>query len=227
MGKLKEFMSLNKDIFIRTMCLVLVFSFFTARSASSDLLSDGEETILAVNSLLMQYFMFFSFLIDGFAHAAEALTGRFVGENNRQSLSQSTRMLFIWGTFIGLTFTIIYLTGREVILKVLTNNPEIIDNARQYFPWVISIPLISFSAFLWDGIYIGATAGKEMRNSMLISTVLVFFPAYLLGSNIMGNHGLWFAFILFMISRGLTMTVLAPRALYSRLKGPKKQTMAQ
>ncbi len=217
--KLKTYLMVNKDIFIRTMCLVAVFSIFTARSANSDLISDGEGTILAVNSLLMQFFMFFSFLIDGFAHASEALTGKFIGANDRKSLSKSIRLLFIWGTGISLFFTLVYLLGGNLIFRALTNNPEVIANAKPYFFWVVMVPLVSFTAFLWDGIYIGATSGKEMRNAMLISTLVIFFPAYFLASKIMGNHGLWFAFILFMLARSITMQVLSKKAVYSKLSG--------
>ena len=207
----------NKDIFIRTMCLVIVFSIFTARSASSDLMSEGQGTILAVNSILMQFFMFFSFLIDGFAHASEALTGKFIGAKDRTSLSKTIKLLFIWGTGISLFFTLVYLLGGNLIFRALTNNPEVIANAKPYFFWVIIIPMVSYTAFLWDGIYIGATAGKQMRNAMLISTLLIFFPAYVLASKFMGNHGLWFAFILFMIARGVTMQVLSHKAVYSKV----------
>ncbi|HER07465.1 MAG TPA: MATE family efflux transporter [Bacteroides sp.] len=217
--KLVGFLMVNKDIFIRTMCLVIVFSFFTARSASSDVTTGGEETILAVNSLLMQFFMFFSFLIDGFAHAAEALSGRFIGANNKQALIRSIRLLFLWGTGIALFFTLLYLAGGKFIFRLLTDNPEVISNARPFFFWVIIIPLVSFTAFLWDGIFIGATAGREMRNAMLISTLLVFFPAYLILGKLWGNHGLWFAFILFMLSRSLTMSLMSRTAVYARVNG--------
>jgi MATE family multidrug resistance protein len=213
----RHFLSVNKDIFIRTMCLVAVFTIFTARSASSDTDSRGADTILAVNSLLMQFFMFFSFLIDGFAHAAEALTGKFIGAGNPRSLRSSIRLLFIWGTAIGIFFTLLYLTSGDLLFRALTNNQEVISNAKPYFFWVILVPMVSYSAFLWDGIFIGATAGKEMRNAMLISTLLVFFPAYFLAQQFMGNHGLWLAFILFMISRGVTMQLLSKVAVYSRV----------
>lgn len=216
LSRLREFMLVNSDIFIRTMCLVLVFSFFTARSASSDAQGTGDETILAVNSLLMQFFMFFSYLIDGFAHASEALTGRFIGSGNRSSLKKLIRILFTWGAGIGLAFTLIYLLAGKAIIGLLTDIDVVRDNAAEYMFWVVLVPLISFAAFLWDGIYIGATAGKAMRNSMLIATAAVFFPVYLLAGKYLGNHGLWFAFILFMIARGIAMTIMAPGAVYSR-----------
>ena len=169
------------------------------------------------DSLLMQFFMFFSFLIDGFAHASEALTGRFIGAKDRKSLLKTIRLLFIWGTGISVFFTLFYLLGGNAIFRVLTNNPDVIANARPYFFWVIMVPLVSFSAFLWDGIYIGATAGKQMRNAMLISTLGVFFPVYILAGKFMGNHGLWFAFILFMLARGITMQLLAGKAVYAKV----------
>lgn len=215
--QLKSFLMVNQDIFIRTMCLVVVFTIFTARSASNDASSEGGDTILAVNSLLMQFFMFYSFLIDGFAHASEALTGKFIGAGKLQSLKRLVRLIFIWGTCISILFTLIYLLGGELIFRALTNNPEVIDNARPYFFWVVMIPLVSYTAFLWDGIYIGATAGKEMRNAMLVSTLVVFFPVYILAGKFMGNHGLWLAFILFMIARGITMQLLSKKAVFSKI----------
>jgi len=215
--KLRIFLSVNKDIFIRTMCLVAVFTFFTSRSASADKFDQGEDTILAVNSILMQFFMFFSFLIDGFAHASEALAGKYVGSKNKQSLRKFIRLVFIWGSGISLLFTAIYFLAGESIFKLLTDNSEIISNAQPYFFWVVLIPVLSFAAFIWDGIFIGATAGVQMRNAMLISTLLVFFPMYFISIHFFGNHGLWLAFVLFMASRGITMTFLSKRAIYSEL----------
>jgi len=216
-NKLKYFLLINKDIFIRTMCLVAVFTIFTARSASTDVLNEGEETILAVNSLLMQFFMFFSFLIDGFAHASEALTGKFIGAGDQTSLRRSVRLLFVWGTLISLVFTLVYLLGGDLIFRALTSNQEVIANAKPYFFWVILVPMVSYTAFLWDGIFIGATAGPEMRNAMLASTLLIFFPAYFLAGHFLGNHGLWLAFILFMLARGISMQILARKAVWAKV----------
>lgn len=217
LSNFKQFMSVNRDIFIRTMCLVLVFSFFTARSASVDRIAGSNENILAVNSLLMQFFMFFSYLIDGFAYAAEALTGRFIGAGNKRNLMRVIRLLFLWGTVISIFFTLIYLIAGEHIFSLLTNIPSVIENAHPYFIWIIMVPLISFTAFLWDGIFIGATAGKEMRNSMLIATALVFFPAYLVLGRLLGNHGLWLAFIIYMAARGVLMSLMAKSAVYEKI----------
>lgn len=215
--KLRHFLLINSDIFIRTMCLVVIFSIFTARSASTDMHNEGQKTILAVNSILMQFFMFFSFLIDGFAHASEALTGKYIGAGDKLSLIQSIRVLFLWGTLISLLFTLIYLLAGGAIFGLLTNNSEVISNARPYFFWVVLVPVFSYVAFLWDGIYIGATAGKQMRNAMLISTLAVFFPVYFFAGKIWGNHGLWLAFILFMAARGLSMQLMSKKAIYEKI----------
>ncbi len=203
-----RFLHVNKNIFIRTLCLIIALSFFTIRSAAAG------DTILAVNSLVLQYFMFFSFLIDGYAHAAEALTGRFVGANNREALRQCIRLLFAWGGGIAAAFTLIYLLGGGLILQLLTSNPEIIAEAKPYLFWTVVIPLISFAAFIWDGIYIGATASVQMRNAMLLSTLLVYFPAYYLLQAHFGNHALWLAFVLFLLARGVTLGLMAPGAVY-------------
>jgi MATE family multidrug resistance protein len=215
MAEISAFMKMNKDIFIRTMCLIFVFSFFTAQSASVDLKSNGNDTMLAVNSILMQFFMFFSFIIDGFAQAAEAMTGKFIGASDPGKLRELVRISFFWGFACSLFFTLTYFIAGDNIIRLLTNNDNILSNAKAYQVWISIIPLVSFSAFLWDGIYIGATAGKAMKYSMLISTALVFFPAYFILERFIGNHGLWLAFILFMISRTITMWLMANRAIYS------------
>jgi MATE family multidrug resistance protein len=217
-ARVGEFMNMNKDIFIRTMCLIFVFSFFTAVSASADAQTGGRETMLAVNSILMQFFMFFSFVIDGFAQAAEAMAGRFIGASDNEKLKKLIRLSFYWGLACSLFFTVTYIFAGDTIFRLLTNNLNIISNAKPYFYWISIIPVVSFAAFLWDGIYIGATAGKAMRNSMLISSLLVFFPAYFILQKFIGNHGLWLAFILFMISRTITMWVMAPSAIF-RIQG--------
>lgn len=202
-----RFFHVNRDIFIRTLCLILALSFFTVQSAASG------DTILAVNSLLLQFFMFFSYLIDGYAHAAEALTGRYMGSGSRTNLLKSIRLLFLWGTGVALGFTFIYLIGGKGILSILTSNPEIIEASMPFFFWTILIPLISFSAFIWDGIYIGATASAAMRNAMLASTLLIYFPAYFFLEPILGNHALWLAFVLFLAARGVSLTMMAPKAI--------------
>ena len=207
---LKKFLFVNKDIFIRTLFLIFAFSFFTAESARM-----GDE-MLAVNTLLMQYFMFFSYLIDGFAYAAEALIGKFIGIASLVQLKKSVRTLFTWGLALAVPFTFSYLAGGKFILKLLTNNPNLIEQATPYLFWIALVPIISFPAFLFDGIFIGATASKGMRNTMFIATIIFYLPVYYLLRPYFGNHALWFSFILFLFSRGLLLFSILKRAVYSK-----------
>ena len=208
---LKLFFSVNKDIFIRTMCLIFVMSFFTAQSANMN------DTPLAVNSVLLQFFMFFSYVMDGFAYAGEALTGRYIGEQSRRRMKKVVRLLFQWGLGFALLFTSAYLLLGNQLLQLLTDNQQVLNTSQHYIYWVYSIPLLTFAAFLWDGIYIGATASQSMRNAMVISTLLIFIPVYygLIGP--WGNQGLWLAFMLFQASRGVIQSLLSRYAVFKKL----------
>lgn len=202
---LKNFFKVNSDIFIRTFCVIIVFTFFTSKSASIN------DHILAVNSLLIQFLLFFSFFIDGFAFAGEAMAGRFLGERNKNSFYRLTKKLFVWGGSLALVFGFIFLVGNKLILEILTSQRSLINTAMEYKTWAILTPLLTFTSFIWDGIYIGATASKEMRNSMLASTLFLFVPAYFLLNDILGNHALWLAMMLFMVGRGIFQTILFPK----------------
>ncbi len=207
-NEIKKFFIVNKDIFIRTLCLIIVFSFFTAKSANTN------NSILAVNTLLLQFLFVFSYFIDGFAYAAESLTGKYIGANNKSKLKTTITYLFKWGFGLSIPFSIVYLIFGKNILYILTNNVKIINMSTSYIYWVAFIPIISFAAFLWDGIYVGATASKAMRNTMLISTLVVFFPVYFLLQPYLGNHSLWLAMLLFMGSRSISQTVLAKKRIF-------------
>jgi MATE family multidrug resistance protein len=199
-----RFFKVNSDIFLRTLCVISVFTFFTSRSAATD------DTILAVNSLLLQFLMFYSYFIDGFAFAGEALTGKYVGANNPVKLKRVVRNLFLWGGGLTVVFSSIYYFGNDFILGMLTNQPAIIDATAPFLPWVVAIPIMSTASYIWDGIYIGATASRGMLYSMLGATIL-FYPLYFLLVGHMGNHALWLAMIMFMAGRGIFQTVMAPR----------------
>jgi MATE family multidrug resistance protein len=207
-----RFFHVNKDIFIRTLCLIFTLSFFTTQSANTS------DTILAVNTLLFQFFYFFSYFVDGFAYAAEALAGRYIGAGDKAMLKKVIRRLFIWGSVIALTFTLIFLVGGDFILRLLTNDPVIISAAQPFMFWVVLVPLITFAAFIWDGIYVGATASKAMRNSMVVITTLIFLPAYYLLEPVLGNNGLWFAMMLFMGARGVFLSLMAKRSVLLSVK---------
>ena len=153
--------------------------------------------------------------MDGFAYAAEALAGRYIGSGDSIMLKRAVRRLFLWGGAIAIAFTIIFLAGGGIILRMLTNEPGIIAEAQPYMFWVVLVPVITFAAFIWDGIYVGATASKAMRNSMVIITLFIFLPAYYLLSPIMGNNGLWLAMMLFMGARGIFLSLMAKRNIFS------------
>lgn len=206
---LRILFGINSDIFIRTACLIAVFTYFTARSAYYG------DNILAANTLLLQFFMFFSYLIDGFAFAAEALTGKHIGSGDNMALRKTIRLLFFWGMMISIPFSAAYFLAGKNILRILTNNAEVIAIAGAYLFWTGIIPLISYPAFLWDGIFIGATATAGMRNTMLISTLIFFFPVYFSLQPVLGNHALWLALVTFLVSRGVTLAVTAKKHIFA------------
>jgi MATE family multidrug resistance protein len=209
-SELNRFFRVNTDIFIRTMLLILTISFFTSKSAAY-----GDD-ILAINSIILQFFFIFSYFMDGFAYAGEALTGRFVGELNHKKLVDLIRKIFVWGISLSLPFVVLYALSPHILIGLLTNDQMIINQSRPYHLWMLLIPITTFGAFIWDGIFVGATASRAMRNAMLMSVVFIFIPAYFYFSASMQNHGLWLAFHLFMLSRAITMSLMAKKALFGQ-----------
>ncbi len=206
-----NFFKVNGNIFIRTFCLVAVFTFFTSVSAKMG------DTQLAVNALLLQLFTLFSYIMDGFAYAGEALVGRYVGAQNGSLLRQAIRLLLRWGLILSLTFTLLYFLWGNDLLNLFTNQKDVVAASVDYFYWVLLVPIAGFSAFLWDGILIGASASCAMRNAMLIATG-VFFAAYYSLYPHWYAHALWFAFILFLSLRGILQHIQLKTAVYAKLK---------
>lgn len=198
---MKRFFQVNSDIFFRTLCLVAVTTFFTSTGARQG------DVVLAVNTLLMQLFTLFSYIMDGFAYAGEAMTGRYVGARNNNGLQRMIRLLFRWGWGLSLSFTILYMIGGQDFLGLLTNDTTVINAAGSYYYWVLAIPLAGFAAFLWDGILIGATATRLMLYSMLVASGL-FFLIYYIFYALMGNHALWMAFLIYLSLRGIMQWIL-------------------
>ena len=194
-----RFFSVNGDIFIRTLCLVAVTVFFTSSGAKEG------NVLLAVNTLLMQLFTLFSYIMDGFAYAGEALGGRYVGAHDKCSLHRLVNRLFLWGGLLALFFTLLYAVGGSGFLRLLTNNEAVIATSADYLYWALAIPLTAFAAFLWDGLFIGATATRYMLLSMLVASA-GFFAVYYLLYSYWGNHALWAAFIVYLSLRGLMQT---------------------
>ena len=204
--KVKRFFKVNTDFMIRSILLVLSIAFFTNQSAKL-----GDD-ILAVNMILMQFFYIFSYFTDGFAYAGEALVGRFTGANDRDNLRQTVRKLLLWGFALSLPFTLLYALFPDTFISLISDRPEVAVQADPYHIYAIITPIITFAAFIWDGIYIGATAARPIRNTMIISSIFVFLPASLILMPHFGNHGLWCAFMLFMLARGISMTLMAKKA---------------
>ena len=202
-----RFFQVNRDIFLRTLCLVIVTLFFTSAGAAQG------EIVLAVNTLIMQLFTLFSYIMDGFAYSGEALVGKYVGANNQPALYRTVRQLFIWGVGLSTGFTLLYFFGGKSFLGLLTNEIFVIREAENYFYWVLAIPLTGFAAFLWDGIFIGATATRQMFYSMLVASGSFFLVYYSL-HEWMGNHALWLAFIVYLSLRGIMQAALSRKILY-------------
>ena len=193
--QLQRFFRVNSDIFLRTLCLVAVMSFFTSTGAAFG------DTLLAVNTLLMQLFTFFSYVMDGFAYAGEALTGKYIGAEDHIGLRRSVRALFQWGFGLSAAFTLVYGIGGEPFLSLLTDNVHVLSASSAYFPWILAVPLAGCTAFLLDGICIGATATRIMLLAVAVASVC-FFVLYFSLRPWWGNHALWLAFVVYLSVRG-------------------------
>lgn len=198
---MKRLFQVNRDIFLRTLCLVVVTVFFTSTGAAFG------DVVLAVNTLLMQLFTLFSYIMDGFAYAGEALTGKYIGAGNRQELQRTIRHLFGWGIALSLAFTLLYGIGGKEFLGLLTNEQSVISASGDYFYWVLAIPLAGFAAFLLDGICIGATSTHIMLKAMVVASGSFFLIYYSL-HNVLHNHALWLGFIVYLALRGIMQALL-------------------
>ena len=147
-----------------------------------------------------------AFGLDGFAHAAEALVGKAVGGQRRDALERSVRLCLKWSLIFAMFFFTFYALVGPLFIRLLTDLPNVRNTAMEYLPWLVVSPLVSVWSFLYDGVYVGATQARAMRNIMVFSTVLVFVPAWFVLQGL-GNHGLWLAFTLFMASRGVGMHI--------------------
>jgi MATE family multidrug resistance protein len=193
-----RFFSVNAHLFVRTMALMFTFAFIVAQGARLGGL------VLAANAVLMNLQNLMAYALDGFAHAAEALVGKAVGSGRRDAVAQSVRLALRWSLYVSLFFLAAYLLGGPLIINLLTDLPAVRETALEYLPWLILSPIVSVWSFLYDGVFVGATRAREMRNIMVLSALLIFLPAWYLLQPL-GNHGLWLAFTLFMASRGIGM----------------------
>jgi multidrug resistance protein, MATE family len=202
-AKLIRTFAINRDIMIRTICLVMVFSWFTARGAKAS------DVIVSANAILMHFFDVGAFLVDGFAFATEALVGQSIGARDRQRFATAVRLTWIWAFVVGfLVFAVIYLGGPWFI-DTMAVNPDVRETARHYLLWAALTPLIGVACFQYDGIFTGATQTADMRNMMLLS-MITFFIVWWPLEQYYGNHGLWASMIVFFAARGVFFALRMP-----------------
>jgi multidrug resistance protein, MATE family len=200
---LRRLVAINRDIFVRTLCLLGSFGWFAHLGARQG------DTVLAANALLLNFQTFMAFGLDGFAHAAEALVGAAIGARERHAFRQAVKITLLWSVIGACGFSLAYLLCGPWIIERLTNQPGVRAVALQFLPWAVALPLVSVAGFQLDGVFIGATRTTELMKAMAVS-LAVFVLATRLFAGALGNHGLWLALLVFMATRGLTLAVQLP-----------------
>ena len=185
--------NINANLFVRTLGLLFVMAFFTAQGARQG------DTVLAANAVLLQFIMLTSYALDGFAHAAEALVGRAYGRRDWQELAAIVRRTALFSFWTAGSASLLFALGGNQLVALLTGLEEVRATAALYLPWMVAMPLIAVWSYLFDGVFIGTTAVREMRNSIFIA-MAIYLPAWWLTQGL-GNHGLWLAFTLFITMR--------------------------
>ena len=209
-SKFKRMISISFDIFIRTFCLMFAFAYFTREASSMG------EIILASNAILLQFIHFLSFGLDGFAHASETLVGNAIGAKNKYSFWNDIKTCMFWALLVSITYSLTYWFFFPTLFGLLTNIPEVKTAASEMKIWLAILPLIAVWPYILDGIFIGATQSRELRNAMIISLIIFFFAIHLL-KPIYTWNGIWIALIIFMLARGVTLIFFFPK-LISRLE---------
>ena len=202
-SELKRFLTISGDIFIRTCCLVFSHAYFMAKSAALG------DTALAINTILLQFINLLSYAIDGLAFAAESMVGKYKGAGDMSALKQTIHHIFVSAFLFSGAISLIFLCFGAPLLSVFTDQTHLIEQARPYLFWIIIAPVINVAAYIWDGVFLGATASRGLRNSMIVSTLLFLVGMY--GLTPFGNHGLWGALTLLLVARGISLTILAPK----------------
>jgi len=198
--RMRRLMQLNGNLFIRSLCFMVVYVGFTS------LASKYGDTELAVSAILMKLFMLFSYFVDGFAFAGEALVGRYIGERAPRMTRRAVRLLFNWSLGVGLIFTAVYALWGDDCIRLITTDMMVIDGARPYMAWLIAMPIVSTLAFMWDGVYVGATAGIQIRNSMIWAAV-AFVGAYLASYRWIGIQAIYVAYFAHLLARVVYLSI--------------------
>lgn len=198
----------NSDIFIRTLCLIFAFAYFTAAGAAFG------DTVLAANAVLLNFITFAAYGLDGFAHAVEALIGKHVGRGEAQGARGAVRAAMGWALALSGLGVVFYFFGGPALIDLLTTLPEVRARAREFLPWAAIMPLVAAGCYILDGVFLGATRTASLRNAMLVSTLAYLFMAFWL-AEAFGNHGLWASLTLFMAMRGVTLAIAYPALIRS------------
>lgn len=196
--------SVNRDIMIRTLCLIFAFAWFTNEGAKSG------DVLLATNAILMQFVSFAAFFLDGYALAGESLVGNAVGARSKKQYTRSLRFMIELGLLTAAAVSVLFFAIGPTVIDLLTNVDEVRIAARQYLPWVIAAPLLSLWCYLLDGVFIGATCTREMRNAMIIS-LLIYLGSWYLLAPLFANHGLWAALQIYFVARALSLAWYLPQ----------------
>jgi MATE family multidrug resistance protein len=202
-GAIARTVSLNLDIFVRTICLISAFAYFTARGAAFG------DVILAANAVLMNFQLLMAHALDGFAHAAEAIGGSAIGARSRRAFDEAVGTAGVWALGTAGAFSLVYLVAGPEIIDLLTGIETVRAAARDHLAWSVAMPLVGVFPYLLDGIFLGATRGREMRNAMVASLAAYGVACWVLVP-VWGNHGLWAAMLIFMGARGVTLGVRYP-----------------
>ncbi len=179
----RPFLNLNTDLFIRSLCFTGIYMGFTVIAARYG------EVLLACSNIMMTLLMLFSYFTDGFAYAGEALVGRFIGERDSLMVRKSVAGTFKWSFAVAGVWMLIYWLARQPLLRIMTDDPAVLDACTQFLPWLVAMPLLGCAAFAWDGIYVGATASRPIRDAMLLA-LISFLGVWFLGQPLLSAAGI-------------------------------------
>lgn len=206
---IRNFFAINIDLFVRSICFLFIYCGFTSLSARFG------DVLLAASTIMMKLMLLYSYFIDGFAYAGEALAGRYIGAKDPESLRKAVRVIFAWCMGIGGVSTVVYLFAGEPLFRMMTDNVPVIESSARFMPWLLVMPVISCIAFTWDGIFIGATASRTIRNGMIWSAA-GFFAAYYISVPYISVQALWVAFMTHLLIRTVYMSVTAKKQVFDR-----------
>jgi MATE family multidrug resistance protein len=192
----RNWLALNGNIFIRTLLLMFSFAFFTAQSAKEG------DIVLAANSVLLHFLTLMSYFLDGFANATEVFTGKAQGQKNKAALKRALLLTCFWSFIVAALFSLSYWLFGHYIITMMTSIDSVIHEAKRYLTWLVIMPIIAVWAYVFDGLFVGTTRSKEMRDSMFIAVLVCYLPAWYFIQPL-GNDGLWFALLILLTARGV------------------------